>query len=122
MLGDHVLSVLEVADIFIESPKQLLGGAMELKGLTFLEAMTAGTVVIATTSGGIEDSVTHQESGILVPEDSSGAIAESVLQLENDSTLKDYLETQAKKVVSRFTREKSASSFSNLFEGQISNN
>ena len=84
-----------------------------------MEAMAAGTVVIATACGGIEDSVTHQESGILVPENSPRAIAESVLQLEDDSTLKDYLETQAKKVVSRFTREKSASSFSDLFEEQI---
>ncbi len=115
----EVPSYLAAADMFVGPSKQSSDGAIEAQGLTFLEAMAAGTVVIATASGGIEDSVTHQESGILVPEDSPGAIAESVLQLENDSTLKDYLETQAKKVVSRFTREKSASSFSDLFDDQI---
>jgi phosphatidylinositol alpha-1,6-mannosyltransferase len=118
----EVPSYLAAADMFVGPSKRSPDGAVEAQGLTFLEAMAAGTVVIATASGGIQDSVTHQESGILVPEDSPGAIAESVLQLENDSTLKDYLETQAKKVVSRFTREKSASSFSDLFDDQIADN
>ncbi|MFC1578420.1 glycosyltransferase [Thermodesulfobacteriota bacterium] len=117
-----MLSVLEVADIFIESPIQSLGGSKEFQEPTVLKAVAAGTVVIATASGGIEDSVTHQESGILVPEGSHRAIAESVLQLKDDSTLKNYLETQGKKVLSQFSRETSAARFSRLFEEQIKKN
>jgi phosphatidylinositol alpha-1,6-mannosyltransferase len=117
----EIPSYLAAADIFVGPSKQSSDGWIEAQGLTFLEAMAAGTVVIATASGGIEDSITHQESGILVPEDSPEAIAESVLQLETDSALKHCLETQAKKVVNRFTRETSASSFSDLFEEQIEN-
>jgi len=49
------LSVLEVADIFIESPKQSLVGSIELQEPTVLEVVAVGNVIIATASGGIED-------------------------------------------------------------------
>lgn len=117
--SSEVSNYLAAADMFVGPSKQSPDGWIEGQGLTFLEAMAAGTVVIATASGGIEDSVTDEKSGILVPENSPQAIAESVLRLEADSSLRDYLETQAKQVVGRFSRGKSASSFSDLFDETI---
>ena len=114
-----VSNYVAAADIFIGPSKRSPDGAVEAQGLTFLEAMAAGTVVIATAIGGITDSVKHEETGLLVPTDSPGAIANSILRLEENSSLKDYLVSQSKKVLCKFTREASVSDFSDLFEEQI---
>lgn len=114
-----VPNYLAAADIFVGPSKQSPDGWMEAQGLTFLEAMSAGTPVIATALGGITDSVTHEQTGILVPENSPKAITESILRLEKDSSLKDHLITQARQLASQFTRAASASRFSELFEEHI---
>jgi len=114
-----VPNYLAAADIFVGPSKQSPDGRMEAQGLTFLEAMSAGTPVIATPLGGITDSVTHEQTGILVPENSPKAIAESILRLEKDSSLKDHLITQARQLARQFTRAASASRFSELFEEHI---
>jgi glycosyltransferase involved in cell wall biosynthesis len=114
-----VPNYLAAADIFVGPSKQSPDGRVEAQGLTFLEAMAAGTVVIATAIGGITDSVTHEKTGLLVPANSPEAIAESILRLENDSALKESLAAQAKKVVNQFSRKASAFKFSELFKEQI---
>ncbi len=114
-----VPNYLAAADIFIGPSKQSSDGRIEAQGLTFLEAMLAGTPVIATDLGGIKDSVKHEETGLLVPENAPDAISRSVLRLERDSELRGRIVTQARKLTSRFTREASASHFSGLFADLI---
>ncbi len=114
-----VPNFLAAADIFIGPSKQTPDGRVEAQGLTFLEAMFAGTPVIATAIGGITDTVRHEETGLLVPENSPGEIAESVLRLDKNRMLRDHLVAQASKLVSQFSREVSAANFSDLFEEQI---
>lgn len=114
-----VPNYLAAADIFVGPSKLSPDGSIEAQGLTFLEAMAAGTVVIATAIGGIIDSITNEETGLLVPVDSPKAIAESIIRLEEDGTLKNDLIMNAKKVLNQFTRETSASRFSDLFEEQV---
>jgi glycosyltransferase involved in cell wall biosynthesis len=49
--------------------------------LTVLEAMAAGLPVVATHVGGTPEVLTSGVTGLLVPPDSAGAIAEAVLGL-----------------------------------------
>ncbi len=49
-----MLSVLVVADIFIEPPKQSLNGSMELQEPTVQEAVAVGNAIIATVGGFIK--------------------------------------------------------------------
>ena len=114
-----VPNYLLAADIFVGPSKQSSDGRMEAQGLTFLEAMNAGTPVIATDLGGIKDSVIHERTGLLVPENSPDLISRSVFRLTEDSELRSYIVSQATQLASQFTREVSASRFSDLFEDSI---
>ena len=111
-----VSNYLSAADIFIGPSKKSSDGSTEAQGLTFLEAMQAGTAVIATNAGGIVDAVQHEKTGLLVAECSPISIAKSVIRLTEDKQLKSSLEKQAKLAAKRFSRSASASEFARLFE------
>ncbi len=67
------------ADIFIGPSIQATGGDTEGFGLTFVEASLSGCLVIGTRVGGIGDIIKDGETGFLVPEKDSSAIAEKVI-------------------------------------------
>jgi glycosyltransferase involved in cell wall biosynthesis len=107
---------LKAADIFVGPSKRAADGWVEAQGLTFVEAMIAGTPVIATRSGGIGDIVRHEETGLLVPEGDPEAIARSVERLAKDPDLAACLAEAGYILAIRdFTRSASAQSFSELF-------
>ena len=62
---------------------------------SIIEAMAHGVPVIATTVGGIPD-ILDEKTGILVPPDDSGALAEAMLRLANDPTRRAAMGTAAK--------------------------
>lgn len=53
-------------------------GDQEGFGMVFIEAQRAGTPVVSTLHGGIVESVADGETGILVPEKDSSALAEAI--------------------------------------------
>jgi glycosyltransferase involved in cell wall biosynthesis len=55
--------------------------------LTVLEAMAAGKPVVGTTVGGIPEAVRHGETGLLVPPQEPGRLAEAVITLLKDPVL-----------------------------------
>ncbi len=67
------------ADIFIGPSIQATGGDTEGFGLTFVEASLSGCLVIGTRVGGIGDVIKDGETGFLVPEKDSSAIAKKVI-------------------------------------------
>lgn len=67
------------SDIFIGPSIQVVGGDTEGFGLTFVEASLSGCLVIGTKVGGISDIIKDGETGFLVPERDSEAIAEKVI-------------------------------------------
>jgi len=67
------------ADIFIGPSIHATGGDTEGFGLTFVEASLSGCLVIGTDVGGIGDIIKNGETGFLIPEKDSPAIAEKVI-------------------------------------------
>ncbi|NMH64853.1 glycosyltransferase family 4 protein [Shewanella salipaludis] len=114
-----VPNYLAAADIFVGPSKQMPDGSTEAQGLSFIEAMQAGTPVIATDVGGIGDTVKHEETGLLVPQDDPGAIAGSVLRLLSEPQLADKLIFQAKQATKHYTREATAVQFAQLFDAML---
>ncbi len=111
---------LAAADIFVGPSKTSVGGWVEAQGLTFLEAMVAETVVIATASGGIKESVIDQKTGYLVDEASPGQIAAVVLSINHDnSELGDVVKKATTHVQENFSRKVVAAQFDNLFTDLI---
>ena len=57
-------------------------------GIPVLEAMACGKPVVSTFSGGIPESVRHNETGLLVEQGNSSALAEAIIQLARDPSLR----------------------------------
>ena len=117
---DQISNHLAAGDIFVGPSKKSPNGRIEAQGLTFVEAMLAGTPVIATRSGGIVDAVRHEETGILVPEGSPADIAAAIRRLSQDVAMRNRLSTDAYSYArTKFTRTVSAQAFSGLYSRNL---
>lgn len=126
-LADHVIftgwvdpgaipAYMAAGDIFVGPSKTAKNGWIEAQGLTFLEAMVAGTPVIATRHGGITDSVIHEKTGLLVDENSPDQIARAIEKLvTNPGLVTDICREASMQIESRFSRQASADMFSNVY-------
>jgi glycosyltransferase involved in cell wall biosynthesis len=83
----------------------VLNSYQEGFGLALSEAMMCGAAVIGTASGGILDIVKDEETGLLVPLDDSASLAEAILRLLNNTSLRQQLADNGH----RFARENYAS-------------
>ncbi len=113
---EEVVNYLSAADIFIGPSKRSLDGSTEAQGLTFIEAMQAGTPVIATDVGGIVDVIRHEQTGLLVKEGSPEQIASTVVRLSSNKSLKETIVHQAKLLTLQYTRNATATKFAKLFD------
>ncbi|MDD5705837.1 MAG: glycosyltransferase [Kiritimatiellae bacterium] len=72
---------------------------------TLLEAMQAGTPVVASRVGGVSDVITHEVDGWLVPPDDPRALAQALLTLLEDEIQRALLAETARQRVADFTLE-----------------
>jgi glycosyltransferase involved in cell wall biosynthesis len=112
---------MQAADVFVGLSKRMRDGTVEAQGIVFLEAMRAGTPVLATRSGGIPDIVRDGETGFLVPEGDTQAAAAVLVRLANGQIPDLAAVTAAGRRLATedITRERTAQAFSDLFEGTI---
>ncbi len=75
---DRVPDHLGAADIYVGASRRSPEGWVEAQGVSFVEAMRSGLVVVATDTGGISDVIRDGVTGLLVPEESPAAIAGAV--------------------------------------------
>jgi glycosyltransferase involved in cell wall biosynthesis len=112
-----VAAHIAAADVFVSPSRRASNGWVEAQGLAMLEAIAAGTPVIATAEGGVVDAVTHRETGLLVQHRAPDQIAAVVLQLVRDPRLAGQLAATARdRVERRFSRASSAGAFLALFQ------
>lgn len=114
-----VVNYLTAADIFVGPSKRCPDGSTEAQGLTFIEAMQAGTPVIATDVGGIGDVIQHEQTGLLVAESSPEQIASSVLRLTEDKELESALVKRARNLAQSLTSKGAAKKFVSIFDSCI---
>lgn len=90
--------LLEQAQAFV------LASSQEGFSLATIEAMLAGTPVVATRSGGPEEIIDDGETGLLVPVNDSTALAEAVERLaENPERTKQMVEAASQRARTRFS-------------------
>ncbi len=117
----QVSDYLIAADIFVGPSRTAVNGWIEAQGLTFVEAMMAGTPVIASRAGGIVDAVRHEQTGLLVDERAPRQICQAVKYLINDKQLYRRLAANGRKVAEEnFSEETSARAFDKLFSQLLS--
>jgi glycosyltransferase involved in cell wall biosynthesis len=85
-------------------------------GLSVIEGMACGKVVLASRVGGIVDIITDEEDGFLLPPGDSGNLAHLLSRVLDDQALRVKIGTAARKtVVERFNIEDKKSELSRLF-------
>lgn len=72
---------------------------------TVVQAMMAGSPVVATATGGSPEIVTPGETGLLVPSADPNALAEALCQLIENRELASRMARQAREFVLEFNRE-----------------
>ncbi|MCK4538583.1 MAG: glycosyltransferase [Candidatus Krumholzibacteria bacterium] len=83
----------DAADTFV------LSSVREGLPVTLLEAMAAGTPIVATDAGGIPEAVTDGESAILVQSGDAGSLAEAMAMVLGDDATADRISASAQSVV-----------------------
>lgn len=110
-------SYLAASDVFVGPSRRSIDGWIEAQGLTFIEAMLQKIPVVATRSGGIVDSVIHEQTGLLVDERAPAQIAAAIGRLQREPGLRTRLIAAADQHArGKFSRAASAQRFSDLFE------
>jgi colanic acid/amylovoran biosynthesis glycosyltransferase len=90
--NDKVLELMREADIFLQhSIVDVETGNEEGLPVSILEAMAHGVPVVATSHAGIPEAVVDGETGYLVAERDTGAMAERLIGLARDSELRRCL-------------------------------
>lgn len=80
-----VLSVLKAFDVFVMS------SITEGLGTSLLDAMACGKPIVATTAGGIPEVVQDGRTGFLVPPRDHDAMAEAIVKLLKDPSLRQRM-------------------------------
>lgn len=86
---DEIPAYLQQADIFVRP------SLSEGQGISFLEAMAAGVPVVATPVGGIPDFLRDGETGVFCKPNDPESVAEAVLRLIDNSSLRGRVVTNA---------------------------
>ena len=116
--ADQVPHLMAAADAYVGPSRRGPDGTAEAQGLTFAEAMLAGTPVIATRLGGIVDAVRHEDTGLLVDEAAPDQIAAAVERLARRPDLAAQLSANGRRLAKDvFTRAASARAFADLYAG-----
>ncbi len=107
---DDIPALLREADVFV------LPSLYEGLPVSVLEAMAAGTPVVATAIGGTDEVVVHGESGLLVPPRDPSALAGAIRQVLSDRDLARRLVIAAKtRVREHFSAEAATRGVSEIY-------
>lgn len=100
--GSDVTKEYQSCHIFVLASVTARNGDMEGQGLVLQEAQSMGIPVVSTLHNGIPDGVIDGETGLLVPEKDSEALAAAILKLAKDADLRKRMGAKG----ARFVRER----------------
>lgn len=83
-------------DLFASSDIFVAPSRYESFGLVYLEAMAHGKPVVACRAGGASSVVVDSETGLLVPPEDAGALADALTRLAGDASLRARLGAAAR--------------------------
>ena len=95
---DALAAVYDCADVFV------LPSIQEGQGIVLLEAQASAKPVVAFNVGGVNEAVLRGETGLLVDRGSSGELANALLRLLADESLREKMGARGRRfVVDNFT-------------------
>jgi glycosyltransferase involved in cell wall biosynthesis len=108
VLHDFMPEIYNQADLFI------LPSLNEGMSNAVLEAMAAGLPIITTYTGGTAELL--RGNGIIIPKQSSDAIAKAILELWDDDDLRRAMGQRSRKIAETLTWERVTDEYLNLYE------
>jgi glycosyltransferase involved in cell wall biosynthesis len=110
-LGDRVrflgpLPRERVVELFRTADASILSSSWENFPHTVVEALAAGTPVLATSAGGVAEVVRDGENGLLVPIGDSAGLADAVRRYFADDALRARLRANARASVAEYSPER----------------
>ena len=107
---DQIESFLSALDVFVSASHT------ESFGLAIAEAMATGLPVVATSTEGALELLVPGKTGLLVPLGDAEAIAESILNLARDSTLREEMGQRAyQEANARFRLDKMVDAIESIY-------
>jgi glycosyltransferase involved in cell wall biosynthesis len=104
---NYVLRALRNSDIFVLASTVDQRGASDIFPTVIAEAMASGRPVVSTTVAGIPELVANGETGILVPRDDAGALADAMERVGRDEMLRrDFGRAGRLRIEQKFTIER----------------
>lgn len=115
--GTELAAYYATADIFVGPSIVAPGGDTEGQGVVFVEALSAKAVVVASDAGGITDMIKDGDTGLIVPQKDSAAIAKSILRLCGDPALRNRLAENGRRLVEeKYSWDTIASQYLEVYE------
>lgn len=109
-----ILSVHKGFDLFVMS------SVTEGLGTSALDAMACGRAVVATRAGGLSEVVDHGDTGLLVPVRNPEALADAIVQLLTDQTLREeYGRTGLGRAQRRFSADRMVAETAAVYEAVV---
>lgn len=109
-LGDAVaflgrLERQQVVDLYHGADAMLNPSRVDNMPNSVLEALACGLPVISTNVGGVPYIVQHGQTALLVPRDDAGAMADAIVKLYTDTTLRNALREKGRRAVAQYAWE-----------------
>jgi colanic acid/amylovoran biosynthesis glycosyltransferase len=115
--GEDVRRWMNRAHVFCAPSVTAPDGTVEALGLVALEAQAMGLPVAGFRSGGIPEAVADGQTGLLVPEGDSAALAARIEALFTDAVLWNRLSAAgARRVRERFDLERQTAALEDLYD------
>ncbi len=106
----------DIPDVLSALDVVALASLEESLGMSVLEAMASGKPVVASRVGGLPECVADGETGFLVPPANSDAIADAILRLAQDETLRQRFAAAARqRVTTEFSLSVIADQIENVY-------
>jgi glycosyltransferase involved in cell wall biosynthesis len=113
-------SWLAAGDVALAPSRVGADGWTEGQGLTIVEAMAAGTPVIATRTGGIPDTIDDAVNGLLVPPADPDALAAAIRRIVGSPDLAQALATAGRRTArERFDRSATAARMISIYRNVL---
>jgi glycosyltransferase involved in cell wall biosynthesis len=110
----EVINLMRGCEVFV------LSSRFETFGIVLLEAMACQKPVVATTAGGMPEIIENGKDGILVAPEDARALADALLTLLRDSTLRKRIAANGRSTVTdRFLLDRTVAAYEKLFEGLV---
>ena len=99
--ADDVVELLRTLDVFVSASRS------ESFGIAMVEAMASGVPVVATMTGGAQEIIDADKTGLLVPIGDAEGLAEAICELLDDPKRRERLAADARRMVSeRFSLDR----------------